>query len=204
MLCAVSLLLFEKVSLRIASKFHKVNPTPNVQCTFRTRLCLQIRSLLIERWWVHVTCEIISCALPYKTNGKYLHNEVSVNFMVVQKFRKRQDGNTGGQFSSLWISSSELCHCCIPEISNASSSLLLPQKSERDNHSWTARVLELEDLRSSEHLCPYKQDGSDVFTTQELFYSAENEASKALTSTDPQPVQKFPMIFNAISLAFWV
>ncbi len=68
------------------------------QLYFRTRLYLQIRSLLIERWWVHVTCEIISCALPYKTNGMYFHNELSVSFMVVQKLCKRQDGNTGGQF----------------------------------------------------------------------------------------------------------
>lgn len=84
----------------------------------------------------------------------------------------------GRQGDSLPLSGSRSvnCHCCIPEIPNASSSLLLPQKRERDNHSWTARALEQEDLRSSEHLCPYKQDGSDVFTTQELLYSAENEA----------------------------
>lgn len=51
---------------------------------------------------------------------------------------------------------------------------------------------------TAQNICVHtKQDGSDVFTTQELFYSAENEASKALTSTDPQPVQKFPKIFNA-------
>lgn len=50
---------------------------------------------------------------------------------------------------------------------------------------------------TAQNICVHtKQDGSDVFTTQELFYSAENEASKALTSTDPQPVQKFPKIFN--------
>lgn len=127
------------------------------------------------------------------------HNELSVSFLMEQKLRKRQDGNTGGQFSALWSSSSELCHCCIPEIPNASSSLLLPQKSERDNHCWTARALEQEDLHSSEHLCPYKQDGSDVFTTQELFYSAENEASKALTSTDPQIPKDFQCTFG-----FWL
>lgn len=119
--------------------------------------------------------------------------------MMEQKLRKRQDGNTGGQFSALWSSSSELCHCCIPEIPNASSSLLLPQKSERDNHRWTARALEQEDLHSSEHLCPYKQAGSDVFTTQELFYGAENEASKALTSTDPQ----IPKVFQC-TFGFWL
>jgi len=44
---------------------------------------------------------------------------------------------------------------------------------------------------TAQNICVHtKQDGSDVFTTQELFYSAENEASKALTSTDPQPVLK--------------
>lgn len=76
------------------------------------------------------------------------------------------------------------------------------KERERDNHSLTARPLEQEDLHRSEHLCPYKQDGSDVFSIQELFYSAENEGSKALTSENP--FQTFP-IFNAFGLKlFWL
>lgn len=123
----------------------------------------------------------------------------TMNFLLVLWwFRSCVKGRMGtledSEFSSFWISSSELCHCCIPEIPNASSSLLLPQKRERDNHSWTARTLEQEDLRSSEHLCPYKQDGSDVFAYKNSFIVQRMKPAKHCRSEIPNDLN--PKVWN--------
>lgn len=159
----------------------------------------------IVRWGVHVTCEIISCALPYKTNGMYFHNELSVSFMVVQKSRKRQDGNSGGQWVFLSLDLVQWTVSLLHSRDSEHFLLLVTSTKERAGYSqlncWSTWAGRPPQLRTSVSI---KKDGSDVSTTQELFYNTENEARKALTSTDPQLVQKFPKIFKAVGfLTFW-